>query len=315
MSARSIARRFGPVDRFRIFGSLGFVSDDTEQSALVAQSLARFPGDRERFIRAFRWSLLGWFLRLPFGIGMATIRACLRIALGFRRTGVRSAGNGAAMRAAPLGVFFRERAEERRSFGRALAEVTHVDARAVEGSLFVGELGAACALAGPEKSRIELFDSARVVVTEPSLSAALERARELAVRGASVAEGAEILGTTGFVVHTVPFAAFVFMKGSAPLDGLAAAISAGGDTDSIAAILGAWLGALHGPGGLPAELIARIHDGPFGPSHLRALSSALARALSGPVDVPRYSVLAALTRNLLLYPVVLAHGLRRLIPF
>jgi ADP-ribosylglycohydrolase len=41
MSARAIARRFGAVERFNLLGRKGFVSDDTEQSALVAQSLAR----------------------------------------------------------------------------------------------------------------------------------------------------------------------------------------------------------------------------------------------------------------------------------
>jgi hypothetical protein len=42
MSARQIARRWGRLDRYRFLGRRGFVSDDTEQSALV-----------------------GWFWRLP----------------------------------------------------------------------------------------------------------------------------------------------------------------------------------------------------------------------------------------------------------
>ena len=87
-------------------GRVGFVSDDTEQSALVAQSLARHPSDPDACVRAFRRSLLGWFLRLPWGIGLGTLRACARIAVGLRRSGVATAGNGAAMRAAIVGVFF-----------------------------------------------------------------------------------------------------------------------------------------------------------------------------------------------------------------
>jgi ADP-ribosylglycohydrolase len=39
MSARAIARRFGRMDRFRLLGRTGFVSDDAELSALIAQSL------------------------------------------------------------------------------------------------------------------------------------------------------------------------------------------------------------------------------------------------------------------------------------
>src|SRR5262245_44160529 len=106
MSAPAIARRFGRVERYHLFGQTGFVADDTEQAALVAQSLARYPDDADQCAREFRRSLLGWFCRLPWGIGRATVRACLRIAVGLPHSGVPSAGNGAAMRAAIIGTFF-----------------------------------------------------------------------------------------------------------------------------------------------------------------------------------------------------------------
>ncbi len=144
MSARAIARRFGRIDRFRLLGKTGFVSDDTEQAALVAQSLACHPDNADACVRAFRRSLLGWFCRLPWGIGRATIRSCARIARGIEPSGVNSAGNGAAMRAAIVGVFFHDRPQEREPFGRLLAQVTHRDVRAVEGALYVAELAAAC---------------------------------------------------------------------------------------------------------------------------------------------------------------------------
>jgi ADP-ribosylglycohydrolase len=34
----------------------------------------------------------------------------------------------------------------------------------------------------------------------------------LAARAASVSEAAKVLGTTGYVVHSVPFAAYCFMR-------------------------------------------------------------------------------------------------------
>src|SRR5262245_23467662 len=108
MSARAVARRFGRLDRFRLVGRTGFVSDDTEQAALVAQALARHPDDPEACVRAFRRSLLGWFCRLPWGVGRATIRSCVRIGLGISPSGVMSAGNGAAMRAAVVGAFLHD---------------------------------------------------------------------------------------------------------------------------------------------------------------------------------------------------------------
>jgi ADP-ribosylglycohydrolase len=299
MSAKRIARRFGRIDRYHLFGRTGYVSDDTEQSALVAQSLALHPSDADRCARAFRRALVGWIWRLPWGVGLATIRASAKIMLGFRTSGVRSAGNGSAMRAAIVGAVLHEDAERRRAFGAAIARTTHTDERAVQGALFVADLVAL----GPA--------DARKTVTDPILAGALDRAFELAARSAPTSEASEMLKTTGYVVHSVPFALYCYLRyGDAPLLALQECIGAGGDTDSIAAILGAWLGARHGEAGLPAHLIAELNDGPFGPTHLRGLASSLA---SG-APPPRYSRLRALFRNLALYPVVLFHGFRRIFP-
>jgi ADP-ribosyl-[dinitrogen reductase] hydrolase len=317
MSARAISRRFGRVDQFRLLGKAGFVSDDTEQTALVAQSLARHPDDVDLCVRAFRRSLLGWFCRLPWGIGRATIRSCIRIGLGLSPSGVMSAGNGAAMRAGIVGSFFHDRPTEREVFGRALAEVTHRDVRAVEGALYVAELAAACAGYPKGVSPAACQEEASRIVTNAPLREAIDRARELALSGSSTTEAATVCGTSGFVVHTLAFATFCFLRsGDDPLLALSEAISAGGDTDSIGAILGGWLGALHGEAGLPRDLIGLIHDGPFGPTHLRSLANCLGRIRDGRAcPVPTYSCTAALARNLALYPVVLGHGFRRLAPF
>lgn len=313
LTAARIARQFGRIDRFRLVGATGFVSDDTEQAALIAQSLAKQPDSPKACAETFRRSLLGWFLRLPWGVGLATVKACLRTAIGLRPSGVPSAGNGAAMRAAIVGVFFADDVEARRQFGRALAATTHLDERAIAGALFVGELAAQlCHTANREVA----YRAALETAEEPQLRAALSRAEQLAESGAATPLAAEELGTTGFVLHTVPFAAFCFLRfGGEPLAALQEAVAAGGDTDSIAAILGSWLGTLHGEEGLPADLLARIHDGPFGPTHLRALGRHLAGLRCGePGLLPGYSPAAALWRNLLLYPVILAHGFRRFLP-
>lgn len=313
LSAAAIRRRFGAVDRYHLFGRTGFVSDDTEQSALVAQSLLRTTTP-ETAADAFGWALTGWFLRLPWGIGLATLRACLKRLVGWRPSGVMSAGNGTAMRAAVIGVAFAGDAERRRAYGRAIAEVTHRDARAVEGALFVGELAAAAARADATADRFALWDASTGVVAEPTLLAALDRARQLAARGAPDDEAAQALGTTGYVVHTVAFAGFCFLAHGTPLAAVQAAVRAGGDTDSIGAVAGALAGALGGTASLPAPLIAELHDGPFGPSHLRALASALSAWRAGqPAPVPGYSALGALARNLALYPVIIGHVLWRVV--
>lgn len=311
MSPRTVKRRFGAaVDRFHLLGRTGFVSDDTEQSALVAQALLRSPAEPAR---DFRWALLGWFWRLPFGIGLATVRAAFRIMLGFDVSGVRSAGNGAAMRAAIIGVAFADDSTQRASVSDAIARVTHIDDRAVEAARFVAEVAARCLSSTAQDS----VRAALAVVRNTQLRAALEEAVRLAESGATVDAAVAKLGTTGFVIQSVPFATYCFAATAGEtMHALQLVISGGGDTDTNAAIVGGWCGALNGAAALPTDLLSRINDGPFGPTHLRALGSALAAWKRG--ETPprvRYSWVVALLRNLALYPVVLAHGFRRLIPF
>ena len=323
MSKAAIARAGITVDRYRLFGRTGFVSDDTEQSALVAQTLSAHPDDRDAFRQAFRRALLGWFLRLPWGIGLGTLRACLRIALGLRRSGVGSAGNGAAMRAAIVGGFFADApSTERKAWSDAIAEVTHTDVRAVEGARFVAELAAICVQTSPVVSGAPVdvgrlaIDPSRAldVVRDAELRRALERCLALVRREATTAEAADALGNTGFVVSSVPLATFCFLRyATDPERAFSEAVLAGGDTDTNAAIVGGWLGALHGERRLPVRLVEDLCEGPFGKTHLRALAADLVAARNGAPPTARYSWAAAIARNLLLFPVVMSHGLRVLV--
>src|SRR6185437_6955108 len=134
-----------------------------------------------------------------------TVRSCARIALGLTPTGVCSAGDGAAMRAAVVGVAFHDRPERRASFGRALAGVTHRDERAVQGALYVAEVAACCVRGAPGADREACQAEARGVVRQQELGRGIDRARGMALAGAGTAEAAEC-GTSGYVVHAVSFA-------------------------------------------------------------------------------------------------------------
>jgi hypothetical protein len=71
------------------------------------------------------------------------------------------------------------------------------------------------------------------------------------------------------------------------------------------------MGALEGERGLPSKLVATLHDGPFGLSHLRALAADLARVRTGGREVrARYLWPVAFVRNVLFFPVVLVHAFR-----
>lgn len=311
MSARDIECRWGRVDRYLWLGGTGIVSDDTELTALVAQSLVRGRLEPHATVMAFRRALVGWVWRLPWGIGWGTLRAGIRATLGFRRSGVGSAGNGAAMRAAIVGVALADDTAGREALGRALAMVTHVDPRAVEGALFVAEVAARAAHACVRTGDVRRACVEGALPLAPSLAPSVAEAVALFESNADVARAATQLGSSGFVVHTVGLATFLFLRhGDDSRDALVQTASAGGDTDSIAAIVGAWCGALGTP--LPEELVDGLRGGPFGPAHLRALAADLAGDSSRPAS---FAWPLAMAWNLALYPLVLGHAIVRLLPF
>lgn len=251
LSGKTISTWFpNAIDRYYLLDNTSFGSDDTEQSALVAQSLVRAPKDIKAATKAFKIALPGWFFRLPFGFGQATSRSCLKMLTGAKQTGIHSAGNGAAMRAAILGVFYHDNQEYRIKIGESIARTTHLDKRATDGALFVAELAAAAYTNRQYKdqtSRYNAFDTAINVIQETWLREALDLARCLAEQQASIETAAQQLGCTDFVNHSVALAAFTFLRwGDDTLTALQWTIKAGGDTDSNAAIVGAWCGALHG---------------------------------------------------------------------
>lgn len=307
MSAPAIQRRFGRISRFHLLGRTGYVSDDTEQAALLAQAIIAARGDDAVLLRRFRRSMIGWVWRLPFGVGLSTLRACLRMSVGIQASGVFSAGNGAAMRAPILGGLIAD-PTRRLSVGRAVAQLTHTDPMGVDGALYTAEVTAQL-MAGADP--LNAVQQALAVVENTPIREAVLEAIRLADAGVDIHAAAESLGTTGFVVHTVGLATFgLLVAGDDVLEGLATIVHAGGDTDTTAAIVGAWLGARFGAAHLP-PLIESLAGGPFGRKHLLGLADAAAAER----DPPRYSAAVAMLRNLALYPVILGHGFRRMLPF
>jgi ADP-ribosylglycohydrolase len=138
LSPRRAERLYGPPGRYRLVFSRGMVSDDTEHACLTAQALIASGGDEARFAREVARRLRRWLLGLPAEAGRATLWTCARLWLGFGpgRSGVRSAGNGPAMRAAILGAAVEE-LDRLRSLVRVSTRVTHTDPRVETGALVI----------------------------------------------------------------------------------------------------------------------------------------------------------------------------------
>src|SRR3954471_4814661 len=132
LSPRRARRRFPDVDRFHFLVGRGMFSDDTEHACMTGQALLYSGGDGPRFARSLAWRLRWWLVGCPPAIGLATLKACLKLWLGFgpNRSGVWSAGNGPCMRAPVLGVALENCPELIAEFVRRCTRITHTDPKA-----------------------------------------------------------------------------------------------------------------------------------------------------------------------------------------
>jgi ADP-ribosyl-[dinitrogen reductase] hydrolase len=286
LSAATIARRFpGPL-RQRFWFGRGMVSDDTELTIFVAQAWIRSGGDCERFVRSFAWRLRWWILCLPAGMGRATLRSSLRLWCGIppSRSGIYSAGNGAAMRSALLGVLIPHDSERRRQVVTAATLVTHSDPRAVTGALAVSE---ASAWSARSESLDELWLCLESCGDDEAWADCLRAVRIALDKGHDLDWLCHTLGSTrgvsGFVYHTVPAALFTWLRyRGAGGHALTALARAGGDTDTVGAIAGALIGSDSGCDAFPEAWITKIADWPLSIAYMRRLSASLADASSSP---------------------------------
>ena len=293
----------------------GFVSDDTEHALLTALALMDAGYESEKFGRCLATRLRRWLWALPPGIGLATLRATLKLSLGVpaSRSGVRSAGNGPAMRAAILGVMAGHDLIRLRQLIAASTRITHTDSRAEQGAMAVA-LAASSAAQGQSVSAKEYLDLFATAL--PEADAEWFRRFKLLQESLSVTAYAERLGAvdgvSGFVLDTVPVAICAWL--CHPHDfraGISATVHCGGDTDTVAAIAGGIIGAGVGPRGLPTDWLQRICWWPYSTEVIDQIADALAAEANDPRG-PRY--FTSLLHNAGLTTVVLALGLRRLLP-
>lgn len=330
LSPRRAARLFGPPPfEHRLLLGRGLVSDDTEHACMVGQALLASGGDPARFARSLAWRLRGWLLALPAGVGFATLRACLKLWLGFppERSGVRSAGNGPVMRAPLLGVVLADDPARLRAAVRASTRLTHTDPRAEEGAWVVALAARRAALSPPGALDPQaLLRELTAEAAGDELRGHLERAAVMLRDGAPPAAFAAALGlargVTGYVNHTVPVALYAWLR--APGDLRAAvegAVALGGDADTVGAIAGGLAGAAVGRGGIPSSWIDGLVEWPRSVAWLERLAAALTtRFASGGASPPSAAAPLPLAwpllplRNLAFLLVVLLHGFRRLLP-
>ena len=319
VSRRRAERMLGPPDRHRFLVRFGMVSDDTDLSCFVAQSLLESGGDvavfQRRLARRLRW----WLLGLPAGIGLATGRAIFKLWFGFKpaSAGVFSAGNGPAMRSPIIGATV-EDDKQRIILTRASTRITHTDPKAEQGAQVIALAASLARLGHRIEARAFADRVADLLGSEGTELALLIRgAAESVVAEQSTPEYADSIGlgegVTGYVMDTVPAAIHAYLSHQEDYRrAVMSVIECGGDADTTAAIVGGIVGAGVGPEGIPNSWISRLRDWPRSTGWIRRLG--LAFSADATNRSPKLFAPAILLRNLFFLAVVLLHGFRRLLP-
>ena len=323
LSRRRAAKLLGQPERYRFFFGRGMVSDDTEHTCMVAQSLIASGGDIDAFRRYLGWRFRFWLLSLPAGIGLATLRSIVRLWIGFGpdKSGVFSAGNGPAMRAAILGATI-DNPQSLRELVRASTRITHTDPKAEYGAFAVA-LAAQLTHQHDSVSGAQFLKRLRSYLggEAEELISLIKGVADTANDGQSTEAFSDSIGLTkgvsGYVYHSVPVAIHAWLTHPRDIrSAVAEVIRCGGDTDSTAAIVGGIVGAAVGKEGIPDDWLDNLFEWPRSVSWMKRLGAQLdsGRHSVTKVDPIKLPVWGLFPRNVFFMLVVLYHGFRRMFP-
>jgi poly(ADP-ribose) glycohydrolase ARH3 len=260
-------------------------TDDTDMTLALGESIIQSGEiDPEEIAKQFS---LTCDLTRGFAIGTIKAVLALRAGLPWHQVGrivfeKGSFGNGAAMRVSPVGLFYHHYLDELQEAALKQATVTHVHP--------LGQWGAVMQAAtigwavnqdpkGPFKKKEVIVHLREVLWRGPiEYMKALNKIEEMVVQDKKL-QARELVQSLGNGVEahlSVPSACYIAITYSPDFcDAIRAAISLGGDTDTIAGMVGAIVGAHVGEKGLPLEWIEQLEDGPRGRSFAISLADRL----------------------------------------
>ena len=277
-SPSTIRSRYGRLVDFRKWrgwksGPVGTITDDTQLTMCLAESLVGHghldPDDLAR--RFVEWLPVGR------GKGQATVEAVERLGEGLPwwEAGVDSAGNGAAMRAAPIGLFHPLDVEGIRRDAAISALITHANPMAAASAIALAFGVAYCIHQSPDTFDVDHFTSSIHAVLNDVPDAGAKERRQgagpsrirlvdqlveaLEMRDAAPHEAFDRFNNGAFVLESLPAAFYCFAASpDDPERTIVTAANGGYDADTVASMAGNLSGALNGASSLPARWLDEL---------------------------------------------------------
>ncbi len=243
------------------WGQPGQYTDDTLMSIALASSLIEFDGFNPEDVakKYLAWMESG----NTRGIGGTTAEALTRLKFGatYQESGLTHndgkpvGGNGTAMRASPIGLYYRNDIPKLLECALLDATITHNSLEPKMGSVAVA-LGTAL-LANGTATPIDVSYHVSDILTDSEVKDKLVLGQKWLEQGTVLstisAEALAEIGSRGYVPETVGAAFFCLGATDNFKDAVVMAIKAGGDTDTTAAIVGAMAGSFYGLESIPTE--------------------------------------------------------------
>jgi ADP-ribosyl-[dinitrogen reductase] hydrolase len=251
-----------PPIKFEVARRLN-LSDDTQLTlatceAMIAKGHVDAASIADAFVKWYRCSRLT-------GLGASTYKAIQELNQGGHwalvgRKGEMAAGNGAAMRIAPLAFYLDLNNYHSRQILRDVCRITHHNEEAYAGALAVA-ISVQAAWTGLWQGGVELIN---LLIDHLPDSNVRDRLIEIGKLDIAIplTEIARHYGCSGYVIESVPLA----ICAAARADQLSfqsvmeELISCGGDTDTNAAMAGQIIGTLIGYTNLPQHLISSLPE-------------------------------------------------------
>lgn len=262
------ARETGPVEPARRPAPW---TDDTQMALSIVEVLERHRAiEPDALAAAFALRYEAW---RGYGFGMRRLLEAVRAGQGWRkarhsvfRDG--SFGNGSAMRAGPLGAYFHDaRVDEVAAQADLSAEVTHAHPEGRTGAVAVAlapwlaarSRGAARGGSDLLRAVASQLPAGLAVTAGVARVAALPPETPLPQAVAALGNGSRIS-----CPDTVPLALWLALHGLGNYElAVRKAITAGGDTDTTAAIVGSIVAAHGGVAGIPERWLALVEPIPL----------------------------------------------------
>ena len=259
----------------------GCYTDDTEMTLALAKSILRMKrvdaaDCAQAYVEAFTPGR-------GYGASAETVLTALRQGADWRRTGTMlfaagSYGNGAAMRIAPVGLVYGHlAAAQLTAVVKAAVWMTHCHPEALAAAVLQARaVGLLLAAEVPPDPGVCL-DQLTSYLPESILNEKLLLLRGLLQQQASAEAVAASFGCGVRSAASWPAALWAALRFiNDPEEAIIQAVNLGGDTDTIGAMTGALVGALHGRQWLPARWFDNLENGLGGRDELIVVAEKLA---------------------------------------